>query len=153
MYVCMYLYMKFERNFPCQQKGSRSCPLLISFNGTSFAVSHWKLRMDTYGWVSFQPSQPKQAILRTGKLISLFFPRKWGVGVVARVGLKSLGSLRSTTRGQRQRHNFAYLINKYKSFARPSRAFFISVHFLLDFIKLPIREFEQSRRLRQINRH
>ena len=35
------------------------------FNGTSLAVSHWKLRLDTYGWVSIQPSQPKQAILRT----------------------------------------------------------------------------------------
>ena len=44
-------------------RGSRSCQLLNSFNGTSLAVSHWKLRMDTYDWVSIQP---KQAILRTG---------------------------------------------------------------------------------------
>ena len=32
----------------------------------SLAVSQWKLRMDTYGWESIQPSQPKQAIIRTG---------------------------------------------------------------------------------------
>ena len=40
---------------------------------TSLAVSHWKLRMDTYGWVSTQPSQPKQAILRTGFDFNVFF--------------------------------------------------------------------------------
>ena len=43
------------------------------FNRTSLAVSHWKLRMDTYGWVSIQPSQPKQAILRTGFDFNVFF--------------------------------------------------------------------------------
>ena len=55
--------------------GSRSSPLLNSFNGTSLAVSHWKLRMDTYGWVSIQPSQPKQAIFRIGFNVNVFFSR------------------------------------------------------------------------------
>ena len=29
--------------------------------------------MDTYGWVSIQPSQPKQAIFRTGFDFNVFF--------------------------------------------------------------------------------
>ena len=40
---------------------------------TSLAVSHWKSRMDTSGWVSIQPSQPKQAILRTDFDFNVFF--------------------------------------------------------------------------------
>ena len=52
---------------------SRSCPLLNSFKGTFLAVSHWKLRMDTYGWVSIQSSQLKQANLRTGFDVNVFF--------------------------------------------------------------------------------
>ena len=66
----IYIYIM---KFSCQKRGSRSCPLPHSFNGTSLAVSHWKLRMDTYGWVSIQPSQPKQAILRTGFDFNVFF--------------------------------------------------------------------------------
>ena len=45
------------------------------------------------------------------------------------VFIEEIGSLRSTTRRQRQRHNFAYLMNESKTFARPSRAFIIVVHF------------------------
>ena len=41
----------------------------------------------------------------------------------------TLGSLRSTTRRQRQRHKFCKIKEQNKSFARPPRAFFISVHF------------------------
>ena len=52
---------------------SRSCPLLNTFKGTFLAVSHWKLRMGTYGWVSIQPSQLKQANLRTGFDVNVFF--------------------------------------------------------------------------------
>ena len=36
--------MKFERNFLCQQKGSRSCPLLISFNRTSLSGFALKIK-------------------------------------------------------------------------------------------------------------
>ena len=32
-----------------------------------------KLRMDSYGWVLIQPSQPKQAIIRTGFDFNVFF--------------------------------------------------------------------------------
>ena len=72
--IYIYIYnLQFARNFSCQERGSRSCPLLNSFNGTSLAVSHWKLRMDTYGWVSIQLSQPKQAILRTSFDFDVFF--------------------------------------------------------------------------------
>ena len=46
VYIYIYIY------FSCQERGSRYCPLLNSLKGTSLAVSHWKLRMDTYGWVS-----------------------------------------------------------------------------------------------------
>ena len=52
---------------------SRSCPLLNSFKGTFLEVLHWKLRMGTYGWVSIQPSQLKQANLRTGLNLNVFF--------------------------------------------------------------------------------
>ena len=65
----MHLYI---RNFSCQERGSRSCQLLNSFNGTSLAVSHWKLGMYTYGRVSIQPSQPEQAIFRTGFDFNVF---------------------------------------------------------------------------------
>ena len=60
-------------DFLLPEKGSRSCPLLNYFNGTSLAVLYWKLRMDTYGLVSIQPSQPKQAILRNGFNFNVFF--------------------------------------------------------------------------------
>ena len=40
-----------------------------------------------------------------------------------------LGSLRSTTRLQRRRHKICILNCQNKSFARPARAFFNSVHF------------------------
>ena len=74
IYIHIYIYnLQFARNFSCQERGSRSCPLLNSFNGTSLSVSHWKLRMDTYGWVSIQLSQPKQAILRTSFDFDVFF--------------------------------------------------------------------------------
>ena len=52
---------------------SRSCPLLKSFKGTFFAGSRWKLRMGTYGWVSIQPSQLKQANPRTSFDVNVFF--------------------------------------------------------------------------------
>ena len=52
---------------------SRPCPLLNSFKGTFLAVSRWKLRMGTYGWVSIQPSQLKLANLRTGFAVNVFF--------------------------------------------------------------------------------
>lgn len=42
---------------------------------SSLVVSHWKLRLGTYGWVTIQPSQPKQAILWTGFDFSVFFCR------------------------------------------------------------------------------
>ena len=53
------------------------------------------------------------------------FGRHWdGGGIV----VNKIGSLRPTTRRQRQRHKFCIMI-KNKTFAHPSRTFFISVHF------------------------
>ena len=46
------------------------------------------------------------------------------------IGAFNLGSLRFPTRRLRQRKKFAYLMNKNKSFARPSRAFFYLCTFL-----------------------
>ena len=65
-------FLCFEFLLPGDE-GSRSCPLLKFFEGIFLAVSHWKLRMDTYGWVSIQPYQPKQAIFRTGFNFNVFF--------------------------------------------------------------------------------
>ena len=76
MYIIMYMlciYIYNLHGLSCQEKVSRFSMLLIPRIGTSLAVSHWKLRMDTYGWVSIQPSQPKQAILRTGFDFNVFF--------------------------------------------------------------------------------
>ena len=47
-YISIYisLYMKtFLHGLSCQEKVSRFSMLLIPRNGTSLAVSHWKLRM------------------------------------------------------------------------------------------------------------
>jgi len=44
--------------------------------------------MDTYGWVSIQPSQPKQAIFRTGFDFNVFFS-----GRLRAVGLNALTRL------------------------------------------------------------
>ena len=53
---CLYVFLyNFAQNFFCQERGSRSYLLLNSFNRTSIAVSHRKLRMDTHGWVLIQP--------------------------------------------------------------------------------------------------
>ena len=43
------------------------------FTKTSLAVSYWTLRMEMYGWVSIQTSQPKQAILQTSFNFYVFF--------------------------------------------------------------------------------
>ena len=45
--------LQFALKFSCQERGSRSCRLLNSFNGTSLAVSHWELRMDKRLFQSF----------------------------------------------------------------------------------------------------
>jgi len=45
----------------------------VPFTKTFLAVSHWKLRMEAYGWVSIQLSQPKQAILQTSFNFNVFF--------------------------------------------------------------------------------
>ena len=72
IYIYIYIYI-ICTEILLPGEGSRSCLLPNSFNGTSLAVSQWKLRMDTYGWVSIQPSQPKQAIMRTGFDFNVFF--------------------------------------------------------------------------------
>ena len=59
-----------EQDFSCQERKSRSFLPLKYLNGTSFAVSHQKLRVDTSGWVPIQPFQLKQAILRTDFFLS-----------------------------------------------------------------------------------
>ena len=72
MYVCMYIYNLHGVSL-ARRGGLDPARFSTPLNGTSLAVSHWKLRMDFYGWVSVQPSQPKQAILRTGFDFNVFF--------------------------------------------------------------------------------
>ena len=41
--------IEFARKLSCLEKVSRPSPLLSHVTEPSFAVSHWKLRMGTYG--------------------------------------------------------------------------------------------------------
>ena len=62
MYIYIYIYIYNLHGISLARRAGLDP---ARFTEPPLRFRTWKLRMDTYGWVSIQPSQPKQAIFRT----------------------------------------------------------------------------------------
>jgi len=63
-----------KKIFSCRRRGLDPARFSTTLTEPPWQFcTYWKLRMDIYGLVSIQPSQPKQAILRNGFDFNVFF--------------------------------------------------------------------------------